>query len=405
VVEAKEKQRQVKMTVFLNARFYEQDGVYRADEQYFKFWIRLAERFSQVTLCVPTEMNMNAGQYTVAFDQEKVVICPLPMYKSSLDLYLRFPYLAWRSAGCCINAIKSSQVFVAVIPNALGLWLSMQARRKGVPCVFYVRGNLKDTVKYEYRNHPLGFLPSALSIFLEKTARNEMRKKLSFVVGTELHNKYLSHGIKTIPIITSLVSRDDLIEFMPKKTFEKKISLLTVGRLSPERGIETLLEALAILNATCPVEVVCKIIGDGPHRTYLEKKTRKLSLNNVQFVGYIPYGPELIRLYREADLFVLSSHTEGFPKVILEAMANALPIVSTNVGGIPYVLKSEHDSILIPPRKSEVLASSIKKLVEDIDLYNKIGSNANNTIQNLTFDKQAEIFVRNLHDYVAGVNA
>jgi glycosyltransferase involved in cell wall biosynthesis len=108
----------------------------------------------------------------------------------------------------------------------------------------------------------------------------------------------------------------------------------------------------------------------------------------------------MIENYRNADIFVLPSHTEGFPKVILEAMANGCPVVSTRVGGIPYTLRSEYDSILISPHDPVALAVAVERLVKDQDLYNRIGLNAYHTIQELTYERQSEIFFRNVNDYI-----
>ncbi len=388
----------MRLSVFLNLRFYEYNGQYKADEQYFKFWIRLAEKFSHMTLCVPTQVNSKKGLHMVDFDSQRISICPLPMYRSSLELYLKFPYLALLATKKCYSAIREADILIAVIPNILGLWLSTFARMNGLPPVFYVRGNLVNTVKYEYQNSRIAFLTIMVAKFVDKLARYQMRKHLCFVVGGELHHRYLSYGIKTIPIITSIIQENELIQFVPKQKLGDKVTLLVVGRLSAERGIETLLKALYLLKNTSN-RFICKIVGDGPQRRYLEQKARNLSLDNVVFTGYIPYGPEMIRQYREADLFVLPSHTEGFPKVILEAMANAVPIVSTTVGGIPYVLKSGHDAILVPPQDPNALAKGINQLASDIDLYNKIGLNASQSIQGLTFERQSEVFVQNLNHY------
>lgn len=394
----------MKVAVFLNLRFYEYNDEYRADEQYFKFWIRLAEKFTHMTLCVPVEVKSQKGLHAVSFDETKVSICPLPMYKSSSDLYLKFPYFALISARRCVAAIREADLFVAVVPNLLGLFLSAFARRNGTPCMFYIRGNLENTVKYEYRQSRKAYIPVMIAGILDIMARRQMKKYPAFVVGKELYYKYLSHGIQTIPIITSLIQEKNLIQFVPKKNWGKEVRLLTVGRLSAERGIETLLKSVVILNRECPIKLTCKIIGDGPDLQYLQHKAKKISLQNVLFAGYIPYGPEMVRQYREADIFVLPSHTEGFPKVLLEAMAHGVPVVSTSVGGIPYALKSGYDAILVRPKKPEAIVEGISKLVNDIDLYNKIGINATQTVKKLSFEKQSNVFVYNACHYVSAMN-
>jgi glycosyltransferase involved in cell wall biosynthesis len=390
----------VRVAVFLNIRFYRHAGSYSADEQYFKFWLRLADRFDHFTLCVPVEEDSKKGRHPVEFDQSRVSICPLPMYTSSLNLYLNFPYIALISARRCADAIRKADLFIGVIPNLLGLWLGRFSQMNGTPPMFYVRGNLEKTVRYEYTGNANSTLPILLARFLDRLARRAMKRFPTFVVGKELYYKYLAHGIHTIPIITTLINDCDLVPFVPKKNLQGEVRLLTVGRLSPERGIDTLLDAMRSLNHKTGVRFTCTIIGDGPSMMDLKEKAYRLDLKNVVFKGYIPYGSEMIENYRNADIFVLPSHTEGFPKVILEAMANGCPVVSTRVGGIPYTLRSEYDSILISPHDPVALAVAVERLVKDQDLYNRIGLNAYHTIQELTYERQSEIFFRNVNDYI-----
>jgi glycosyltransferase involved in cell wall biosynthesis len=76
----------------------------------------------------------------------------------------------------------------------------------------------------------------------------------------------------------------------------------------------------------------------------------------------VPFGDALSHLYREADIFVLPSFHEGLPYVILEAMAQSLPIISTTVGGLPYTIANGMEGILLPPGRPNLLADAIEQL-------------------------------------------
>jgi glycosyltransferase involved in cell wall biosynthesis len=388
----------MRISVFLNLRFYEHHGRFRADEHYFRFWAKLAEHYEHVTLCVPTAVDVEGGTHPVELDTTRVSICPLPMYRSSLELYTKFPVYAWKASKCCGRPLQNCDVFVAVIPNLLGMWLGAVASRMGVECVYYLRGNLAKTVENEYRSQALRSIPLALSHVLEIGARHQMRKHLSFVVGGELHRFYSALGIDTIPIITSLISQKEIKQYVPRSSLSPVVRLLAVGRLSEERGVATLLEALAILNGESRFNLLCRIVGEGPQRSHLQAKARDLGLDNVTFTGAVLYGNELMSHYRWADIFVLPSYTEGFPKVVLEAMANAVPVIATAVGGIPDILRSGHDCILIQPRSARALADGISELVNNVGLLNCVGLNAYNTVQSLTYEKQSAIFIDALQE-------
>jgi glycosyltransferase involved in cell wall biosynthesis len=117
--------------------------------------------------------------------------------------------------------------------------------------------------------------------------------------------------------------------FMPvREITDRPLRLLYVGRLSPQKNVGRLLEAMKLVRQ--PVHL--NIVGDGEQRALLEAQAAQLGLTDVIFAGQ-RLGPDLVRAYREADAFVLPSEKEGMPLVALEAMAAALPIVATDVPG------------------------------------------------------------------------
>ena len=116
----------------------------------------------------------------------------------------------------------------------------------------------------------------------------------------------------------------------PKDQFQ----ILYVGRLSVQKRVERLIEAMSLLDI--PARLV--IVGDGEERTMLQKLTKKLGLTSVSFEGK-KSSEELIAYYRNADVFVLSSDIEGMPLVVLEAMAAGLPIIGSNVLGIRELVR------------------------------------------------------------------
>lgn len=111
--------------------------------------------------------------------------------------------------------------------------------------------------------------------------------------------------------------------------------LLLVGRLSAEKALDVLLDALARLPGSEP-PIHALLAGDGPLRAELEARARDLGLaDRVHFLGFRRDVPALLAA---AEAYVISSHTEGLPMVLLEAMAAGVPVVSTAVGEIPRVL-------------------------------------------------------------------
>jgi glycosyltransferase involved in cell wall biosynthesis len=127
-----------------------------------------------------------------------------------------------------------------------------------------------------------------------------------------------------------------------------------VGRLGPEKGPDVFLEALS--RADIPDQWRVSIIGTGSMEEHLRRFSSGQGLDrSVRFLGPVE---EAARLFRGLDLLVMSSRTEGTPIVLLEAMAAGIPIVSTAVGGIPYML-SEDEALLVHPEDPSALARAL----------------------------------------------
>lgn len=140
--------------------------------------------------------------------------------------------------------------------------------------------------------------------------------------------------------------------------------LLLVALLDPKKGVPYLLEALALLREKRD-DFVLDIVGDGPNRAEYEELARKLGLQEVVRFHGLKTKQEVAEFMRKADVFVLPSEWENLPSVIIEAMASGLPIVATNVGGIPEMV-DDGAGILVRPRDSEALAKAIDCLLDHL---------------------------------------
>ena len=115
-----------------------------------------------------------------------------------------------------------------------------------------------------------------------------------------------------------------------------------VGRLSPEKGADVLLDAIPHLHDLAPLAV--SFVGDGAERLSLAARARGLGLNGqIHWHGAVA---EAGRFFSAFDVFVLSSRTEGTPLVLFEAMAAGVPIVATEVGGVPYVVSPSEAALV-----------------------------------------------------------
>jgi glycosyltransferase involved in cell wall biosynthesis len=129
-----------------------------------------------------------------------------------------------------------------------------------------------------------------------------------------------------------------------------------VGRLSHEKGLDVLLEALGV-ERDPQIDLV--VIGDGPERARLQRQARSLGLAaRITWCGAMP-GAD--RFFSAFDLLVLSSRTEGSPIVLLEAMSACVPVVAAAVGGVPETV-TPATALLVPPEDPDALAEAIRNV-------------------------------------------
>jgi glycosyltransferase involved in cell wall biosynthesis len=135
-----------------------------------------------------------------------------------------------------------------------------------------------------------------------------------------------------------------------------------IGRLSPEKGLDVMLEALARLADNVGAPMALAVIGDGGERQRMERRARALGVANlVRWHGTQAAAGTLMKGF---DVFVLSSDREGTPMVLLEAMFARAPIVSTRVGGVPDMLTTD-EALLVPRRSSRALADAIRDVMNN----------------------------------------
>jgi glycosyltransferase involved in cell wall biosynthesis len=145
------------------------------------------------------------------------------------------------------------------------------------------------------------------------------------------------------------------------------------GRLVPEKGLDLLLQAWAEVVKLEPSALLL-IVGDGDQRDALVKQAAQLGLNqHVRFTGPVE---DTTPYLQASDVYVQSSFTEGLPIAMLEAMACALPILATSVGGVPDIIHTGDNGIVIPPHDVDSLQKRLIELICDEKLRVQYGARA-----------------------------
>jgi glycosyltransferase involved in cell wall biosynthesis len=159
------------------------------------------------------------------------------------------------------------------------------------------------------------------------------------------------------------------LDYLPQNEPKNPI-ILFIGSLTEQKGVKYLLEAFADVNR-CFQDSKLRIVGEGPELENLITLTQQLGIEeNVTFDGVVAHS-KVSTIMQESSIFVLPSENEGFGLVLLESLANGLPAIAFNSGGVRDIL-SEGAGILVEPGNVEQLANAIKNLITDKDLYAQI---------------------------------
>jgi GalNAc-alpha-(1->4)-GalNAc-alpha-(1->3)-diNAcBac-PP-undecaprenol alpha-1,4-N-acetyl-D-galactosaminyltransferase len=188
------------------------------------------------------------------------------------------------------------------------------------------------------------------------------RSASRLIVQTEYAKQYYSRAIQSHtqvipnPVLDAPAPRESISHIddnMPQ-------TAIAMGSLVDDKGFDLLLYAFARIAAECPSWSL-QIWGEGPLRGQLESLIRDLKLDGRVTLPGRTKKPHCVM--RKAELFVLSSRTEGFPNVLCEAMASGLPVIGFDVGGVGEIAHNNIDAVIVPEGDVEMLAQGMKRLM------------------------------------------
>jgi hypothetical protein len=271
--------------------------------------------------CVPVRAGI-VPPATLPTDPRLHIVATAPF--DGIAGYLRHaPVLTRRNARILRPVVAAADLVWIKVPasNALlGGWL---AARAGTSRFGYVAGSALAVA----RGRALGLPAMAVGLAYDVAGRIAGGRH-RIVVGEDVLS---GHGI-----VTSLVEEHEIRDAggLPWPAIPWRLRLAWAGRLAPGKGLEVLIDVVAELaSETSPNRVELLILGDGPSRAALEAHATKLGIGDrIHWVGHVADRAVYLDALASCDLFVFPSPAEGFPKVVLDAMAVGLPVVVTPVG-------------------------------------------------------------------------
>ena len=302
--------------------------------------------------CVPVRPG-TAPPVTLPTDPRLRIVATAPF--DGIAGYLRHARgLVRRNAQILRPVIAAADVVWMKVPasNALlGAWLAMRA---GTPRFGYVAGSALAVA----RGRGLGLPALAVGLGYDVAGRLAGGRH-RIVVGDDVVS---GHGI-----VTSLVEEDEIrdVSGLPWPAIPWRLRLAWAGRLAPGKGLEVLLDVVArLVSQEAPNRVELAILGDGPSRSDLEARAARLAIRDrIHWIGYVADRSVYLDALASCDLFVFPSPAEGFPKVVLDAMAVGLPVVVTPSGTLGALGAA---GIVAPTGPgSDAVAMSVREIVGD----------------------------------------
>jgi len=203
--------------------------------------------------------------------------------------------------------------------------------------------------------------------------------------GFQITEMLKSKNIIATPLISSTLRENDFY-FEQNKDFSGDPKLIYIGYLRTAKGVETIVKAFYKFLVIFP-KASLSIVGEGEYELELKKLVKELNIEeNVVFYRFIDDRERLNSLLRSHHLFCFGSLSEGSPRVILEAMANGLNVLSTPVGSLPSVFNDNEELIFADFNAVDEFSLQMKTLFDNVDLMNRLRLNAYNKVKDYTIE-------------------
>ncbi len=288
----------------------------------------------------------------------------VPVMRAAVRL---IPYLLtlWRAAGRCdvmhvmANSGWSWHLYAA---PALAI-----GRCRGVPVVVNYRGG--EAESFLARSH--------------RSVRATMTLAAALVVPSGFLQEVFARFGMTAEIVPNIVNLQRFHNPQTERATRRR--LLVARNLEKIYGNDTAIRAFALVKARYP-DATLTIAGSGPEEEPLKRLVSELGVgSSVVFTGRLD-PLQMAELYRNVDVALNPSLADNMPNSVLEALACGIPVVSTNVGGVPYIVRDLETALLVPPQSPDAMTKAILRVIEDSELCARLRTNGLAEVQRYTWE-------------------
>jgi len=355
----------------------------------------IAPLYDEVELCAPVfDLPVPTGDAALVIPNLHLCAVP-PYYKKWEMVAMLHPIKLTRALWPHIT--KADSILIN-IPNYLGIiaWFICLITRKKF--AIRIAGNWPEMMRLAFHHHNMIIIGNVVA-FLHKILLSAIVKTsaVAFAHGKELADIYGQKNAHVVRIISSTIHESDIATSIAGSNSDN-CKILYVGRLQWAKGLRELFRAAQSLQAE-RLQFHLIMAGDGSRRAEIEQEAEKLGLRGrIDFIGWVEIE-KLKPIYSSSDIFVFPSYTETGPKVVIEAMANGLPVVVTKVGSVPLVMDNGKTGIVVPIKDADALRDALRRLIEDRPLRLKMAANSLERSHLFTMENERAIVRKGLEQF------
>ncbi|SMC69934.1 glycosyltransferase [Moheibacter sediminis] len=333
-------------------------------------WERYLKVFDRIFVIARVNTDANfKGDFLFLSNSENVIFIEVPYYIGPLE-YLKKRKIIKKIIKKNVEKLKDESKFICRIPGQISdLVIDVLNKNKkkyalevvGDPDDVFAPGTIKHPLRRYFRNK------------MVKSMENNIRNAsgVLYVTKNTLQSKYpVKEGTFTTYASNVQLNSSETIEVPKKWQSKNTINITSIGSLEQMyKAPDVVLEAIKIVNENKKeIEINLLWMGDGKFKDNMIELAKELGIEqNIDFIGNVN-KQQVFEHLSNSDIFILASRTEGLPRAIIEAMSIGLPVIGTNVGGIPELIE---DSVLVEKNNAIALAEKIEEVISNQVFYNQ----------------------------------
>jgi glycosyltransferase involved in cell wall biosynthesis len=372
------------------------DGTLREIEGSFARYVdSLAPYFDEISLCVPV-LSEPRGEGT-PIRATNVTLAPLPQFDGPVQFYPQLPRMVPR----IVRFVRDVDLVHCRVPTPAAVIASLCARLMRRHQFLLVVGDLRALLPTMPYRGLKRLLWRAYTAFEELNIQWMASHALTFANGEALTLKHSRRGRAVIQTQTSTIDAET-VGSREDTCGAPHVRLLTVSRIDPRKGLRVLPQVVALLverGCDASIDVIGPVVG-APGEEERAAITRLADehkvAGRVSLPGAVPLD-QLLPRYRAYDVFVLPTLPgEGIPRVLLEAMAAGLPVVTSRVSGIPSLITDGVNGLLVEAPSAAAVADAVMRIVGDGRLRRRLIADGYATARAHTLQAQAALMMRDV---------